>query len=76
MKSVTPPFACAGIVPSSTSMSYGVWPATLRFLAKSKIDLGRLVTKTFPVDDALIALEESQKPAENIKVHLQFNASL
>ncbi len=56
--------------------SPGVWPATLRFLAKSKIDLGRLVTKTFPVDDALIALEESQKPAENIKVHLQFNASL
>lgn len=56
--------------------SPGMWPATLRFIAKRGIDLGELVTKQYSVDDALTALDESQKPADNIKVHIQFDASL
>lgn len=51
--------------------SPGVWPATLRFLANTSIDLGELVTKTLPLDEALIALKEAQDTRENIKVHLQ-----
>lgn len=56
--------------------SPGVWPATLRFLARSGIDLGRLVTREFPADDAVTALAESRKAAENIKVHITFDATL
>ncbi|EHK87697.1 zinc-dependent alcohol dehydrogenase [Saccharomonospora azurea] len=56
--------------------SPGVWPATLRFIARSGIDLGHLVTKEYEVDDALTALEESQKTDKNIKVHLRFNGTL
>ncbi|GGG16253.1 alcohol dehydrogenase [Rhodococcoides trifolii] len=56
--------------------SPGVWPATLRFIAKSGLDLGRLVTREFAADDAVTALAESRKTAENIKVHIQFDAEL
>ncbi|MFC9790349.1 zinc-binding dehydrogenase [Rhodococcus sp. NPDC127528] len=56
--------------------SPGVWPATLRFIAKSGLDLSQLVTKQFPIDSALAALDEAQKPAENIKVHIQLDATL
>ena len=40
------------------------------------IDLGHLVTKEYEVDDALTALEESQKTDKNIQVHLRFNGTL
>ncbi|WP_328812738.1 zinc-dependent alcohol dehydrogenase [Rhodococcus sp. NBC_00297] len=56
--------------------SPGVWPATLRFIARSGIDLGRLVTREFSADDAVTALAESRKTAENIKVHITFDATL
>lgn len=56
--------------------SPGVWPATLRFLARNKIDLGRLVSKTFGIDDAPQALKEAQNSRDNIKVHLEMNAKL
>ncbi|MDI6626343.1 zinc-binding dehydrogenase [Rhodococcus sp. IEGM 1370] len=56
--------------------SPGVWPATLRFIAKSGLDLGRLVTREIAADDAVTALDEAQKPAENIKVHITFDATL
>ena len=54
----------------------GVWPETLRFMVKSGIDLGGLVTKQIPAADAVTALAEAQKPDENIKVHIQFDATL
>lgn len=56
--------------------SPGVWPATLRFIARSGLDLGGLVTREIAVDDAVTALDEAQKPAENIKVHITFDATL
>ncbi|MGU3431948.1 zinc-dependent alcohol dehydrogenase [Actinomycetes bacterium M1A6_2h] len=56
--------------------SPGVWPATLRFIAKSGLDLGRLVTREFAAEDAVTALAESRKAAENIKVHIRFDAKL
>lgn len=56
--------------------SPGVWPATLRFIARSGLDLGGLVTREIAADDAMTALDEAQKPAENIKVHITFDASL
>lgn len=56
--------------------SPGVWPATLRFIAKSGLDLGRLVTREIAAADAVTALDEAQKPAENIKVHITFDATL
>ncbi|CCQ15590.1 Alcohol dehydrogenase GroES domain protein [Rhodococcus sp. AW25M09] len=56
--------------------SPGVWPATLRFIARSGLDLGGLVTREIAADDAVTALDEAQKPAENIKVHIKFDATL
>lgn len=56
--------------------SPGVWPATLRFIARSGLDLGGLVTREIATDDAVTALDEAQKPAENIKVHITFDATL
>ncbi|MDI9932358.1 zinc-binding dehydrogenase [Rhodococcus sp. IEGM 1354] len=56
--------------------SPGVWPATLRFIARSGLDLGGLVTREIAADDAVTALDEAQKPAENIKVHITFDATL
>lgn len=53
--------------------SPGVWPATLRFLESTSLDLGQLVTKTLPLDEALTALKEAQETRENIKVHLQIS---
>lgn len=55
--------------------SPGVWPQTLRFLARSGLDLGHLVTARFPVEDAVPAIAASRDTARNIKVHLEFGAS-
>lgn len=56
--------------------SPGVWPRTLRFLARSGVDLSPLVTSTYPLakaDDAVAAVlgDKSQ-----IKVHLTSSATL
>jgi threonine dehydrogenase-like Zn-dependent dehydrogenase len=56
--------------------SPGVWPQTLRFLARSGVDLSPLVTSTFPLakaDDAVACVvgDKSQ-----IKVHLTSSATL
>jgi threonine dehydrogenase-like Zn-dependent dehydrogenase len=56
--------------------SPGVWPRTLRFLARSGVDLTPLVTATYPLakaDDAVAAVlgDRSQ-----IKVHLTSSATL
>lgn len=55
--------------------SPGVWPETLRFMAQAGIDLSSLVTRRFSVDEATAALEAAQRPAENIKAHIEFTAT-
>jgi L-iditol 2-dehydrogenase len=55
--------------------SPGVWPETLRFLARSGLDLSHLVTARFPIEDAEAAIAASRDTAENIKVHLELGAN-
>ncbi|MEW2503359.1 MULTISPECIES: zinc-binding dehydrogenase [unclassified Amycolatopsis] len=55
--------------------SPGVWPETLRFLARAGVDLSDLVTGRFPVERAVEAITASRDTAKNIKVHLEFGAT-
>lgn len=50
--------------------SPGVWPQTLKFLARNKIDLTPMITATFPLGDALSAYEAARDTATNVKVHI------
>jgi len=55
--------------------SPGVWPRTLRFLARSGIDLSPLVTSTYPLakaDDAVAAVVSDKS---QVKVHLTSSAT-
>jgi L-iditol 2-dehydrogenase len=52
--------------------SPGVWPAALRFLDRTGIDLGRLVTGRFPVEQAADAMSAARDAARHVKVHLEF----
>lgn len=61
---------------TGTIGSPGVWPDTLRFMANKNIDLSPLVTKTFDPDNAVGAVDAAQDPANNIKAHIQFSATL
>jgi len=56
--------------------SPGVWPDTLRFMAQTGIDLTSLVTQRFDVDSAVDAVEAARNPAQTIKAHIEFSASL
>ena len=48
--------------------SPGVWPAAIRFLERTGIDLSPIRTHTFPLEQGLEALEIGQRPADCIKV--------
>jgi L-iditol 2-dehydrogenase len=50
--------------------SPGVWPRTLRFLARTGIDLSPLVTATFPLVDADKAVDLVHTGRGQVKVHL------
>ncbi len=50
--------------------SPNVWPAALRFLARGEIDLGPVITASFPLERATEALEAAQRTGENIKVQM------
>lgn len=50
--------------------SPGVWPAAIRFLDRTGIDLSPIQTHNFSIDDALTALELGKKPQEAVKVTL------
>ncbi|HJP79384.1 MAG TPA: zinc-binding dehydrogenase [Pseudonocardiaceae bacterium] len=50
--------------------SPGVWPQTLRFLARTGIDLSPLVTTTFPLAEADKAVDLVYNGRGQIKVHL------
>jgi L-iditol 2-dehydrogenase len=56
--------------------SPGVWPETLRFMANKGIDLSSMVTTHFDADHAVDALGAAQDPANNIKAHIEFTATL
>ncbi len=51
--------------------SPGVWPAAIRFLERTGIDLSPIQTHSFQLDDALRGLEQGKKPAEAVKVTLE-----
>jgi L-iditol 2-dehydrogenase len=50
--------------------SPGVWPAAIRFLERTGLDLSPIQTHTFKLDDALAAFDLGAKPAEAVKVTL------
>jgi L-iditol 2-dehydrogenase len=54
--------------------SVGLWPRTIRFLASGVVDATSIVTATFPLEDALDALDAARDTASNIKVHLATGA--
>jgi len=51
--------------------SPGVWPAAIRFLERTGIDLSPITTHNFSLDDALKALELGKNPQAAIKVTLE-----
>lgn len=51
--------------------SMGVWPQTIRFLARNVADPSRIVTTTFPIDRAAEAYAAARDIDHNIKVHIQ-----
>jgi len=55
--------------------SPGVWPATLRFLAKTGLDLSAMVTARFELGKAPDAYVAARRTDENVKVHIQNGAS-
>lgn len=55
--------------------SPGVWPATLRFLARTGLDLSAMVTARFPLDKAPDAYAAARQTHENVKVHIEFQGT-
>ena len=51
--------------------SPGVWPAAIRFLERTGIDLSPIQTHSFPLDQALPALELGRDPRRAVKVTLE-----
>jgi L-iditol 2-dehydrogenase len=51
--------------------SPGVWPQTLRFLARTGLDLSPMVTRRFTLDEAPDAYTAARQNGENIKVHIE-----
>ena len=51
--------------------SPGVWPQTLRFLARTGLDLSPMVTRRFDLTEATDAYAAARQTGENIKVHIE-----
>ena len=51
--------------------SPGVWPAAIRFLERTEVDLSPIQTHHFKLDDAIEALDLGRKPNEAVKVTLE-----
>ena len=51
--------------------SPGVWPAAIRFLERTGIDLAPIQTHSFALDDALAALDLGKDPQSSVKITLQ-----
>lgn len=54
--------------------SPGVWQDTLRFLARSGLDLSPMITNRFPLDQALEAYAAARRADQNVKVHIENGA--
>ena len=54
--------------------SVGLWPRVIRFIASGVVDPTAIVTATFPLQDALAALDAARDTENNIKVHLATSA--
>lgn len=50
--------------------SPGVWPQTLKFLARNNIDLTPMITATFSLDESLQAYDAARDTKTNVKVHI------
>jgi L-iditol 2-dehydrogenase len=51
--------------------SPGVWPAAIRFLERTRLDLSPIQTHSFPLDQALTALELGKDPERAVKITLE-----
>jgi L-iditol 2-dehydrogenase len=56
--------------------SPGVWPQTLRFLSRSQVDLSALVTSSFALADADVAVDTVLNDKTQVKVHITSSATL
>ena len=56
--------------------SPGVWPQTLRFLARSGVDLSPLVTSSYPLAEADAAVATVLSDKTQVKVHITSDARL
>jgi threonine dehydrogenase-like Zn-dependent dehydrogenase len=56
--------------------SPGVWPQTLRFLARSGVDLSPLVTSSYPLAQADAAVATVLSDKTQVKVHITSDARL
>lgn len=54
--------------------SAGVWPQTIRFLASGVVDPTRFVTASFPLEQALAALDAARDTERHIKVQIETSA--
>lgn len=54
--------------------SPGVWQDTLRFLARTELDLTPMISARFPLEKALEAYAAARRTDENIKVHIENGA--
>jgi L-iditol 2-dehydrogenase len=48
--------------------SPGVWPAAIRFLERTRIDLSPIQTHDFPLAEAVKAFEFGKDPKRSIKI--------
>ncbi|WP_432936498.1 zinc-dependent alcohol dehydrogenase [Kribbella sp. CA-253562] len=55
--------------------SPGVWPETLRFLARTGLDLTPMITGRYPLDRAPEAYAAARKAGENVKVHIEYGGA-
>ena len=53
--------------------SPGVWPAAIRFLERTGLDLSPIQTHSFRLDDAVEALELGKNPTQAVKVTLEID---
>jgi len=54
--------------------SPGVWQDTLRFLARTGLDLSPMITRRFPLAEAPDAYAAARRTTENVKVHIENGA--
>ncbi|WP_181958346.1 hypothetical protein [Nonomuraea deserti] len=50
--------------------SPGVWQETLRFLARTGLDLTPMITDRFPLERAPEAYDAARRTDKNVKVHI------